>query len=369
MSSNVVQPLAKEFEFGVYTFGDLLADPVSKQKRSPARRLKDIIAAAKLADEVGLDVFGLGEHHKPDFAISSPAVVLAAIAQATQRIKLTSMTTVLSILDPVRVFEDYATVDLLSAGRAEIVAGRGAKNSLDAYELFGCDLASYESLFDEKIDLLLQCVENESVTWEGQFRSSLTNVAIVPRPLQKELPVWLGMGGTLESAVRAGKLGRGALFALLTGDPARLQSMAEAYRQAGLQAGHDASRLPIAVASHGCIASEPGQAWREFSRYYENYVGRFLPKINEGIPHIDPAKVTAPQEGLAVGTPEQIAEKILFQHELIGHNRFILQVDIGELPFENVATTIQLLATEVAPIVRREIARRKSKGMEEVSIY
>jgi probable LLM family oxidoreductase len=347
------------FEFGIYTFGDLFADPQTGGAISPRQRLEEIVAAAKLADEAGLDIFGLGEHHRLDFAVSSTPVVLAAIAQVTRRIRLTSATTVLSTSDPVRVFEDFATLDLLSGGRAEIIAGRGS--FVESFPLFGFNLDDYEQLFKEKIALLLELGERERVTWSGRFRSALHNAEISPRPLQQPLPVWIGVGGTMESAVRAGTLGKGMAMALLSGDPALYKSRVDIYKQAYREAGHDAAGLKVSVNSHGYIAKTAKQALDEYYPYYANYWGSMMRERGRvfELSRSDFERFVRPEEGLAVGSPEQIVEKIVYQYEMFGHHRFIAQIDIGGQPYSRVAAAIELLATEVAPAVRREISRRQ----------
>ncbi|SDO12532.1 probable oxidoreductase, LLM family [Paenibacillus sp. yr247] len=347
-----------EFEFGLYTFGELLPDPQTDKTISARQRLAEIIEAAKLADEAGLNVFGLGEHHRLDFAVTAPPVVLAAIAQVTKNIRLTTATTVLSTVDPVRLFEDFATLDLLSDGRAEITAGRGA--FVESFPLFGYDLNDYQALFEEKIELLLQLVAKERITWSGEFRSPLQNAEIAPRPLQNPLPIWIGVGGSVESAERAGRLGLPMGIALLSGNPAYYKTFVDIYKQAYLNAGHDPAQMRISVNSHGYIAKTPQEALDEFHPYYVNY---WTPLMRErgrsfNLPRSAFDINTRPDEGLAVGSPEQLIEKILYQHELFGHHRFVGQIDIGGQPFSRVAKAIELLATEVAPVVRREIKRK-----------
>jgi probable LLM family oxidoreductase len=358
MSKETNRESGPDFEFGVYTFGDLFPDPQTGRMISPRQRLEEIVAAAKLADEAGLDVFGFGEHHRLDFAASSTPVVLAAIAQVTRRIRLTSATTVLSTSDPVRVFEDFATLDVISGGRAEIIAGRGA--FVESFPLFGYDLNDYEDLFKEKIELLLKLSVEERVTWNGRFRPALDDAEIAPRPLQEPLPIWIGIGGTMESAVRAGRLGKGMAMALLSGDPSFFKPRVDMYKQAYSEAGHDPAQLKISVNSHGYIAKTSRQALDEFYPCYANY---WAPLMRErgrsfGVTRSDFERFVRPEEGLAVGSPEQIVDKILYQYEMFGHNRFVAQIDIGGQPFSKVATAIELLATEVAPAVRREISRR-----------
>ncbi|WP_314004239.1 LLM class flavin-dependent oxidoreductase [uncultured Paenibacillus sp.] len=345
------------FEIGLYTFGEIIPDPLTGRTMSAQQRLQEMIAAAKLADEAGLDVFGVGEHHTLEFAVSATPVVLAAIAQATKRIKLTSATTVLSTSDPVRLFEDFATVDLLSDGRAEIMAGRGA--FIESFPLFGYEIDDYHKLFAEKIELLLELNSNERVTWSGQFRSALHDAEIAPRPARKELPIWIGVGGTPESAARAGRLGKGMAMAILGGDPGRFKPFVDIYRTAGVQSRHRPEELKVAVSSHGFIAETTQQAKDEFFPYYANYFGHFLGK-RTGRGPVSRAEfdhMAHPGSALAVGSPEQIVEKLLRQYELFGHNRFMAQMDVGGTPFSKLAKAIELLATKVAPVVRRETSK------------
>lgn len=348
---------SSQFEIGLYTFGDIVPNPDGSGTISAIQRLKEIIDAAKLADEAGLDIFGIGEHHTLEFAVSSTYTVLAAIAQATKRIRLTSATTVLSTVDPVRLFEDFATVDLLSGGRAEIIAGRGA--FVDSFPLFGYDLNDYHSLFAEKIDLLMKLGKRERITWSGQFRSSLNDLEISPRPVHPELPVWIGVGGTPESAINAGRLGLGMNLALLGGVPEQVKNLVDLYRHSGQKAGNDPSKLRVAISSHGYIAETSEQARDEFFPYYSSYFEQFLWK-RTGRGRISRAEfdhLARSETVLAVGSPQQVIEKILHQHKLFGHNRFMVQLDVGGMPYAKVAKAIELLATKVAPVVRRELSR------------
>ncbi|MFF2912455.1 LLM class flavin-dependent oxidoreductase [Paenibacillus sp. NPDC057934] len=360
MSNHIQQEAVPEFEFGIYTLGDIVTDCHTGKSIPPRQRLDEVIAAAKLADEAGLDVFGVGEHHRLDFVISSVPVVLAAVSQVTRRIKLTSATTVLSTIDPVRVFEDFATLDLLSNGRAEIIAGRGA--FLESFPLFGYDLEDYHRLFAENIKLLQELNQHEIINWEGSFRSSLRNAEISPRPVQHELPLWVGVGGSPESAEKAGALGTGLAIAILNGNPAPFKELVDSYRRSGIEAGHSLESLKIAITSHGYIANTTQQALDEFYPYYYNYRNSISPSRDQRytVSHSEFDQFAAFDNTLAVGSPQQIIEKILYQHELFGHNRFMTQLDIGGLPYAKVASAIELLATEVAPVVRREIAKKTS---------
>ena len=360
MSSDAVTSTS-DFEFGIYTLGDIVTDCHTGTRISPKQRLDEVIAAAKLADEAGLDVFGVGEHHRLDFVISSVPVVLAAISQVTRRIKLTSATTVLSTIDPVRVFEDFATLDLLSDGRAEIIAGRGA--FVESFPLFGYELEDYHRLFTENINLLLELNKHEIMNWEGSFRSSLKDSEIAPRPLQQSLPLWIGVGGSPESAEKAGTLGTGLAIAILSGSPEPFQELAAAYRRAGIKAGHAPQDLKIAITSHGFIAETSQQALDEYYPYYYSYRNSISPKPGQEyrVSRSDFEQNVSADNTMAVGSPQQIIEKILYQHELFGHSRFMTQLDIGGIPFSKVAKAIELLATEVAPVVRREIAKKISR--------
>lgn len=340
-------------EIGLYTLGDIVPDPNSGKSISPDQRIKEIIEAAKIADEAGLDLFGVGEHHRLDFAVSTPAVVLAAISQVTKRIKVTSTTTVLGTIDPVRLFEDFATLDLLSDGRAEIIAGRGA--FVEPFPLFGYNTDDYDELFEENMNLFLKLNENERVTWEGKFRSSLSDAEIAPRPKQVKLPIWIGVGGSPESAERAGRFGVGMAMAILNGDPMRFKPLVDLYRKVGTESGHLLENLKLGVTGHGYIAETTQQANEEFYPYHSNYWSYINGKLGlvGTMSREKFDQMTGPDGALFVGSPQQIAEKILWQYEHFGHQRFIAQIDIGGVPFSKVAKGIELLATEVAPIVRK----------------
>jgi probable LLM family oxidoreductase len=344
-------------EIGIYTLADIGPDPHTGEIITAKQRIKEIIQAAKLADEAGLDVFGVGEHHRLDYAVSSPAVMLSAIAQETKRIKLTSTTSVLSTLDPVRLFEDFATLDLLSDGRAEIIAGRGA--FIESFPLFGYSTNDYDELFTEHMDLLLKLNQNETVTWAGKFRAPFRNAEISPRPIQDRIPIWIGVGGTPESAVRAGKFGVGMALAILGGDPLRFKPLVDIYHKAGMDAGHSSEMLKVGVTGHAYIAQTTQQAKDEFFPYYSNYWSYVNRQRGMGtrMSREDFEYMASPNTALFVGSPEQIVEKVLRQHELFGHKRFLAQVDIGGLPFQKVAKNIELLATEVAPMIKKAISK------------
>jgi probable LLM family oxidoreductase len=340
-------------EIGLYTFGELTPHWTDGRPISAAQRLQEILAAARLADQAGLDVFAVGEHHRLDFAIAATPVVLAAIAQVTARIRLASAVTILSTADPVKVFEDFATVDLLSGGRAEVIAGRGVFT--ESFPLFGYDLADQDQLFAEKLDLLLRLNAADRVTWQGRFRPALHDAPIPPRPVQGQLPIWVGTGGTESSVVRAGALGLPLALANIGLPPARLAPMVDLYRRTGTQAGHRAENLKVAVATHLHVQKSSQDAMRTFYPYYAGYFRNHTPahygarEISQG----DYEQLASPEGALFVGSPQQIVDKIMYEHRLFGHQRFIAQIDIGGLPYAKVAEVIELFATEVAPAVRR----------------
>jgi probable LLM family oxidoreductase len=344
--------MGASFEVGLYTFGDLTPDLQSRKAIGAQQRLTEILAAAKLADASGLDVFAVGEHHRLDMAVSATAVVLAAIAATTERIRLASAVTILSTADPVTVFEDFSTVDLISGGRAEIIAGRGIFT--ESFPLFGYDLADYDELFAEKLELLMKINAAERVTWQGRFRPSLRDAPIPPRPAQSRLPIWIGTGGTQSSIERAGALGLPLALANISMPPAKLAPMADLYRHAGRQAGHSASDLRMSLAAHLYVGETSQDALSEFYPRYANYFLSHTPSQYRAleITRAEYDRRASPHGAIFVGSPQQIIDKIMYQRELFGHQRFLAQIDIGGLPFANVARVIELLATKIAPIVR-----------------
>jgi probable LLM family oxidoreductase len=351
-------------ELGIYTFAELTPDPATGQTVSAHQRIRDLIEEIELADQVGLDVFGLGEHHRPDFAVSTPAVVLAAAAERTKDIKLTSAVSVISSDDPVRVFQDFATLDLLSGGRAEIMAGRGS--FIESFPLFGYDLEDYDSLFAEKLELLIKLRDEERITWSGNHRAPLANQPVYPRPHQDRIPIWVAVGGTPQSVVRAGVLGLPMALAIIGGEPERFAPMAALHRRAAEQAGH--GRLPLSINSHGYIAETSQQARDEAFPPF----AAMMDKIGSerGWPRMARSQFDA-STGLRganlVGSPQEVAEKILFQHEIFGHDRFMVQFSVGTLPHDKVMRSIELYGTDVAPIVRKEIDRREATTRSEAA--
>ncbi len=341
-------------EIGVYTFGETTPDPTTGAIVSTAQRLKDLLEEVELADQVGLDVFGVGEHHRRDFSISAPAVVLAAAATRTKHIRLTSAVSVLSSDDPVRVFQEFATLDLLSGGRAEVMAGRGSFT--ESFPLFGYDLQDYDELFAEKLDLLLRIRENERVIWTGNHRASINGIGVYPRPVQNPLPVWIAVGGTPRSVVRAGTLGLPLALAIIGGQPERFAPLVELYREAAARAGHDPANLPVSINSHAFLASDSMQAADDFFPSYAETMTRI--GRERGWPPTTRQQYDAmrsPSGALLVGSPDEVVEKILFQHGLFRHQRFLAQLTVGTMPHAKVMAAIELLGTQVAPQVRREI--------------
>jgi len=344
-------------ELGVYTFAELTPDPETGRTVSAERRLADLIEEIELAERVGLDVFGVGEHHRPDFSVSAPAIVLAAGAARTERIRLTSAVSVISSDDPVRVFQDFATLDLLSGGRAEIMAGRGS--FVESFPLFGFDLDDYDDLFAEKLQLLLALRDQERVTWSGRHRPPLVDLGVYPRPSQDPLPIWLAAGGNPPSAIRAGRLGLPLALAIIGGQPERFAGFAELHRQAAREAGHEPP--PLSINSHGYIAETAEQAVAES---YAPFAA-MMDKIGRerGWRPMTPQDFDAGRTlrgANFVGSPQDAIDKILFQHEIFGHQRFLAQMSVGSLPHEQVLRSIELFGTVVAPAVRAEVARRAS---------
>jgi probable LLM family oxidoreductase len=342
-------------ELGVYTFAEMSPDPKTGRRIDPAQRFRNLIEEVELADQLGLDVFGIGEHHRPDFAVSAPAVALAAAAARTRNIRLTSAVTVLSSDDPVRVFEEFSMLDLISNGRAEIMAGRGS--FIESFPLFGYDLRDYDSLFAEKLELLLKIRAGERVTWSGNHRPPLKDQGVYPRPVQNPLPVWVAVGGTPESVVRAGTLGLPLAIAIIGGQPAHFAPLVDLYRDSATRAGHDAAKLPVAINSHGYVADTLEQAADEaFPPFAEamTRIGR-----ERGWPPTTRAQFDAglTLRGAAfVGSPDQIVEKVLYQHEIFHHDRFLIQFSVGALPHAQLMHSIELFGSKVAPTVREALA-------------
>lgn len=346
-------------EIGVYSFGELPGEAEAGAPGPAGQRLRDLIEEIVLADQAGLDVFGVGEHHRPDYVVSAPVVVLAAAAARTRRIRLTSAVTVLSSDDPVRVFQAYATLDHLSGGRAEIMAGRGS--FIESFPLFGYDLDDYDELFAEKIDLLVRLRGSASVSWSGRHRPALREALILPRPQQEPLPVWIAVGGNPESAIRAGGLGLPMALAIIGGRPERFAPFATVHREAARRAGHQPPALGIH--SHGYIADTSQQALEESFPHVAaamNRIGR--ERGWRPLAQRDYVAEAGPHGANFVGSPQQVVEKILLQHEVFHHDRFLLQLSVGPIPHAQVMHAIELLGGVVAPAVRRALGTASVGG-------
>jgi probable LLM family oxidoreductase len=342
-------------ELGLYTFADVNPNPQPGERgRDGEKRIRELIAEIELADQVGLDVFGLGEHHRPDYAASAPAVVLAAIAARTQKIRLTSAVSVLSSDDPVRVYQQFATLDLISGGRAEIMAGRGS--FIESFPLFGYDLGDYDKLFEEKLDLLIDIINNETVTWQGETRAPINGRGIYPRALQEPLPLWIAVGGTPQSVARAAAYGLPLALAIIGGEPARFAPLFDLYRQVATKAGRDPATLKTSINVHGFIADTTDAA---IEQYYEpsvavmNRIGRERGWGPQGRGHYDQS--TSDRGPLFIGDPERVARKIIAHHKIFKNDRFLLQMALGLMPHDQLMRGIELYGTKVAPIIRDAI--------------
>ncbi|QJD88429.1 LLM class flavin-dependent oxidoreductase [Cohnella herbarum] len=342
-------------EIGISTFLEATPNPVTGKVISHAERLRDAVEEIVLADQVGLDVYGIGEHHRADYAGTAPAVVLAAAAGMTKRIRLTSAVTVLSSDDPVRVYQAFSTLDGISNGRAEIMAGRGS--FIESFPLFGYSLDDYDELFEENLELLLKIRASEKVTWRGGHRPAINNLGVYPRSVQSPLPVWIASGGNPESAVRAGTLGLPIAFAIIGGMPERFAPLVNLYKEAAARAGHNPDTLQIATHSHGFVGETTDQAADLFfpsTQAQMNVIGR-----ERGWPSYDRSAFDAARSlrgALYVGDPEFVAEKIILLRKNLGVTRFFLHVNVGTMPHREVMRAIELLGTKVAPIVRKELA-------------
>jgi probable LLM family oxidoreductase len=349
-------------QIGVDSFGAVISDPATGLTLSPIQRMQNLLEEIVLADQVGLDVFGIGEHHRSEFVDSAPVVILGAAATRTRNIRLTSAVTVLSAADPVRVFQEFATLDLISHGRAEIVAGRGS--SVEAFPLFGFDLDDYDSLYSEKLDLLLKIRENTHVHWTGKHRPSLTGQAIYPRPLQNPLPIWVGVGGTPASFVRAGRLGLPLMVAIIGGEPERFRPLIDLYREAGRRAGHSAEKLIVGLHAIGFLGDTTEQAADDF---YPGYAHTFT-KIGKerGWPPATRAQfdtLRGPTGALLIGDSETVTQKLLYVNEVLGGlARITFQMGVSALPHEKMLRSIELLGAHLAPLVRKELTAVSSRS-------
>ncbi|XHR92078.1 Atu2307/SP_0267 family LLM class monooxygenase [Mucilaginibacter sp. UC70_90] len=339
-------------ELGISTFGEIHPDGTSGNAVNAHKRVQELLEEVKLADEVGLDVYAFGEHHRPDFVISAPEILISAAAAITKNIRLSSSVTVLSSVDPVRTFQNFATADLVSGGRVEMIAGRGS--FIESFPLFGFDLNDYDALFTEKLEMFLQINKQEIVSWQGNFRAPIRNQGIYPRPLQQEIPVWIGVGGTPASAKRAGALNLPMIIAILGSAPKHFVPFVELYRESAAKAGHDVSKLQLAISSQFYIAGTSQQAADEFYPSYEAIMTRvgkdrgWSPMTREQFEYL---RDFGP---LVVGDPQQAIDKIMQQYELFGNTRFVAQLVTGFTKHKDILKAIELYGTRVAPVVRKE---------------
>ncbi len=342
-------------EFGVYTFGDIHRDPVSGDQTSPAQRLRDILERVRLADQLGLHYFGFGEHHRPDYAISAPSTMLAAAGAVTSSIRLGSAVTVLSTEDPVRVFQQFATVDLLTGGRVELSAGRGS--FIESFPLFGYRLEDYDRLYEEKLELLLAINAGERVTWSGRFRPALDDALILPRPTSGSLDIWIATGGNAESSARAGVLGLPVTYAIIGGQPERFAPLVELYRRARDQGGHPALGGRVAVAGPGFIADDDAGARETFFPYFRDSMTRIARERGFPVPtRASYDAETSFRGALFVGSPEVIAQRCVLLHQNLRNDRLALQMDWSGVPQHLVMRSIELLGTKVMPLVNAELS-------------
>lgn len=345
-------------ELGISTFGEVTPDHVAGKAFNAHQRVQQLLEEVKLADEVGLDIFAFGEHHRPDFVISSPEMMMAGAAAVTKNIKLSSSVTVLSSTDPVRTFQHFATVDLISSGRAEMIAGRGS--FIESFPLFGFNLHDYDELFNEKLALLMQINQQEVVSWKGKFRAPLANQGIYPRPYQQALPIWIGVGGTPASAVRAGRLGLPMAIAILGSSPTQFVPFVNLYRESARKAGHDPDKLQLAISSQFHVAESSQQAADEFYPSYEALMNRVGKDRGWSPMSRDQFEYLREDGPLVVGDVQLAIDKILEQYELFHNTRFLAQLVTGNTPHQQVLKSIELFGTKVAPAVRKAIGVEKS---------
>jgi probable LLM family oxidoreductase len=338
-------------ELGITTFADAYPDPETGETVSHGERLRQVLEEVELAEDVGLEVYGVGEHHRPDFASSAPAVVLAAAAGRTSKIRLTPAVSILSSDDPVRVFQQFATLDLVSNGRAELLVGRGS--FIESFPLFGYSLADYDELFAEKLDLLVQIRDSERITWSGKFRPPLADQPVYPRPQQDPFPIWVGVGGTPQSIVRAASRGLPVALAIIGGDPDRFAAFANLHRRVLVENGFDPASAPLAVHAHGYVADDSEQAAAEYYPSYAIAMSQIGRERGWGpMTRLQFDGMRAPGGSLVLGDPETVAAKIIHLREVLGISRFMLHISVGTLPHELVMRSIEMFGTKVAPLVK-----------------
>lgn len=345
---------SKGLEFGIYTLGDHIPDPATGKRISSQQRINEIIEFAKLAEQAGVDFFAVGESHQEYFTTQAHTVVLSAIAQATEKIKIGSAATVVSTADPVRVYEDFATIDLISDGRAEIVAGRASRTGV--FDLLGYDVRDYEELFEEKFELLLKINEEEVVNWSGKFRAPLKNAKVIPRPKEGWMPIWRAVGGRPPSAIKAGEQGVPMDLATLGGPASTFKISVDAYREALRRSGYNPEDFPVATAGFFYAAETTREAQSE-AHPHINLAMEFI--NGRGYPEQHFAQGAALHDVINIGSPQQIIEKILYQHEMFGHQRYIAQIDLGGVPFEKLMKNIELIGNEILPAIKKYTAKKK----------
>jgi probable LLM family oxidoreductase len=340
-------------ELGIFTFVDNNANPKTGVKLHPSERLSNLIEEVELADSLGLDVFGVGEHHREEYVASAPPVILSAASARTKNIRLTSTVTVLGSEDPVRVFQQFATLDLLSKGRAEIMVGRGS--FIESFPLFGYDLQNYEELFEEKLELLLQLRESEKISWEGKYRSSIDDRGIYPQPMQSEIPIWRAVGGTPKSAYMTGALGLPLALAIIGGQPAQFKQFADIHERGAIDNGKE--KPAVSINSHGFIAETSDEAKEIAFPAFKQTMDKIGSERGWAPMSRDQFDASTTLEGANfVGSPQEIIDKILYQHKIFKHDRFLMQMSVGSVPHDKMMRSIELFATEVAPVIRKELS-------------
>ena len=356
----MTKPLVNEeklFELGLYTFIDDGTNHITGATKSPAKVMEDQLEVIELADQTGLDVIAIGEHHRQEYLASAPVVILGAAAARTKNIRLSTAVTVLSSDDPVRVFQGFSTLDLISGGRAEIMAGRGS--FIESFSLFGYDLDDYGELFEEKLRLLTQLTDNEIINWSGNYRSPLIDQIIYPRPIQERIPLWVAVGGSPESSKRAASLGLPMAFAIIGGMPKRFAPFFDLYRKTSLEYGFDPTRIPLSVNSHGFIADNSQEAVDEFYPHATLMMNKIGKERGWGPSSREQLENQRLLQGSDfVGSPEEIIEKILYQHEIFKHQRFLIYMGNNAIDHTKMMRAVELFGSKVAPEVRKEISRR-----------
>jgi probable LLM family oxidoreductase len=348
-------------EIGICTFADVGAHPLTKEIITPHQRLLNLLEEIELADQLGLDIFAIGEHHRPDYAVSTPAIIMAAAAAKTKNIKLSSGVTVLSSDDPVRVFQQFSTVDLLSSGRAEIMAGRGS--FIESFPLFGYNLNDYDELFSEKLEMLIKLNDREKIWWQGKHTQTINNLGVYPRPYQNKLPIWIAVGGTPESIVRAAQLSLPMMVAIIGGMPTRFAPLIKLYKEVYQNAGHAMEQLQFGINSHTYIAETSQPARDEFYPPYSDVMTRIGKERGwSGMNRADFDAATRPQAHLLVGSPQEVIDKILYEHSIFGHTRFLAQMSIGAMPHHQVMKSIEFLGNVVAPTVKKYVTQQKHQN-------